>query len=351
MYMVAVIQNEVPPLFVIEFIHRIMDIFKDYFGECNEAKIKENYVIVYELLEEVLDNGFPLATETNILKEMIRPPGILGSVVRAIKDESQVSNTLPTGQLSNIPWRRTGVKYLNNEVYFDLIEEIDCIIDKQGTTLYAEIKGNIQCNCQLSGMPDLTMTFMNYRVMEDTSFHPCVRFKRWEAEHVVSFIPPDGNFTLLSYHTGSQSQVPQPVYVQPNFHIGAGGGKMEVRVGSKQSLGKGVEDLELTIPFNKSVSGVNYTATLGFARYDPAERVLKWKIGKLDPVKNYVMSGSVTAISDSSEAQPAISVHFKVPSHAATGIKVTRLEIYAEKYKAFKGIKYITKAGKYQVRV
>ena len=29
---------------------------------------------------------------------------------------NSVSSTLPTGQLSNVPWRRTGVKYTNNEV-------------------------------------------------------------------------------------------------------------------------------------------------------------------------------------------------------------------------------------------
>lgn len=28
----------------------------------------------------------------------------------------RVSASLPTGQLSNVPWRRTGVKYLHNEV-------------------------------------------------------------------------------------------------------------------------------------------------------------------------------------------------------------------------------------------
>ena len=31
-----------------------------------------------------------------------------------------VSSTLPTGQLSNVPWRRAGVKYTNNEAYFDV---------------------------------------------------------------------------------------------------------------------------------------------------------------------------------------------------------------------------------------
>lgn len=47
---------------------------------------------------------------------------------------SNVGDTLPTGQLSNIPWRRAGVKYTNNEAYFDVIEEIDAIVDKSGTS-------------------------------------------------------------------------------------------------------------------------------------------------------------------------------------------------------------------------
>lgn len=46
---------------------------------------------------------------------------------------SNVGDMLPTGQLSNIPWRRAGVKYTNNEAYFDVIEEIDAILDKSGT--------------------------------------------------------------------------------------------------------------------------------------------------------------------------------------------------------------------------
>lgn len=36
-----------------------------------------------------------------------------------------MSGTLPSGQLSAIPWRRSSVKYTNNEAYFDVIEEVD----------------------------------------------------------------------------------------------------------------------------------------------------------------------------------------------------------------------------------
>lgn len=58
----------------------------------------------------------------------------------------RVSDTLPTGQLSNVPWRRMGVKYTNNEAYFDLVEEIDAIIDKSGSTVFAEIQGYVRNN-------------------------------------------------------------------------------------------------------------------------------------------------------------------------------------------------------------
>lgn len=47
----------------------------------------------------------------------------------------------------------------------------------------------------------------NPRILDDLSFHPCVRFKRWESERVLSFIPPDGNFTLMNYHVSAQKLV------------------------------------------------------------------------------------------------------------------------------------------------
>lgn len=60
---------------------------QDYFGDCSETVIMDNVVTVYELLEEMLDNGFPLATESNVLKEMIRPPTMLRSVVNTLTGE------------------------------------------------------------------------------------------------------------------------------------------------------------------------------------------------------------------------------------------------------------------------
>ena len=32
---------------------------------------------------------------------------------------------------------------------------------------------------------DLTLSFMNARLLDDVSFHPCIRYKRWEVHKCV----------------------------------------------------------------------------------------------------------------------------------------------------------------------
>ena len=102
--------------------HRLREVWLA-FGHRNEPQ-KENFVIVYELLDEVLDAGFPLATEPNILKELIKPSSIMRSITNTVTGKSNVSESLPSGQLSNVPWRRAGVKYSNNEAFFDIKEDV-----------------------------------------------------------------------------------------------------------------------------------------------------------------------------------------------------------------------------------
>jgi len=353
-FFVAVCMTEVPPLFVIEFLHRVVDTFEDYFNDCSETVIKDNYVVVYELLDEMLDNGFPLATEANILKELIRPPNMLRTVVNTVTGKSNVADTLPTGQLSNIPWRRAGVKYTNNEAYFDVIEEVDAIIDKNGSTVSAEIHGYIDCSVKLTGMPDLTMNFVNPRLFDDTSFHPCVRFKRWESEKILSFVPPDGNFRLLSYHIGSGSVVAIPVYIKHNLQWqGTSAGKLDITVGPKQTMGRNVEQVKVEVPMPKIVLNCNLTASQGKYSFDPVTKVLVWDIGKIDNTKLPNIRGTVNLVTGATPdgTNPTINVSFTISQMAVSGLKVNRLDMYGEKYKPFKGVKYITKAGRFQVRM
>ncbi|CAG2104068.1 unnamed protein product [Medioppia subpectinata] len=353
LYLVAVTHNEIPPLFVIEFLHRVVDNFIDYFNDCNESLIKEHYVVVYELLDEMLDNGFPLATESNILKELIKPPNILRTIANTVTGRTNVSATLPSGQLSNVPWRRTGVKYNNNEAYFDVIEEIDAIIDKSGSVVSAEIQGYIDCCIKLSGMPDLSLSFVNPRLFDDVSFHPCVRFRRWESERVLSFVPPDGNFRLMSYHIGAQNMVSIPLYIRHHISFkDVGHGKIEIQVGPKQTMGKLLEAVIIEILMPKTVLNVNVTPTQGKYSFDPVSKLLVWDVGRMEAGRLPNIKGIINLQSGAPlpDANPTVLVKFNISQLSISGLKVNRLDMYGEKYKPFKGVKYMTKAGNFQVR-
>lgn len=84
-----------------------------------------------QLLDEMIDNGFPLTTEPNILREMIAPPNIVSKVLSVVTgSSSNMSSTLPGATASCVPWRTTELKHSSNEVYVDLVEEVDAIINR-----------------------------------------------------------------------------------------------------------------------------------------------------------------------------------------------------------------------------
>jgi len=43
----------------------------EYFKELEEESIRDNFVIIYELLDEMMDFGYPQTTESKILQELV----------------------------------------------------------------------------------------------------------------------------------------------------------------------------------------------------------------------------------------------------------------------------------------
>jgi hypothetical protein len=44
-------------------------VFTEYFKELEEESIRDNFVVIYELLDEMMDFGYPQTTESKILQE------------------------------------------------------------------------------------------------------------------------------------------------------------------------------------------------------------------------------------------------------------------------------------------
>lgn len=147
-------------------------------SQVSESSLKENFDIVYEvrslppfpacfllpsrahaslpspprqLLEEMLDEGSPLTTQSNILRDIVLPPTLLNKVLSVAGVSGFVSSLFfirrrgltcsrPFDSLgppslhqpfsSPIPWRRPGVKHISNEVFFDFVESLDVVLDR-----------------------------------------------------------------------------------------------------------------------------------------------------------------------------------------------------------------------------
>lgn len=90
-------------------------------------------------------------------RSSVQPPSVLARLTSAATGKSLVAETLPDGSTSIIPWRAAGVKHSLNEIYLDVVEEVDCSLDCRGNVVTMEVAGVIEANAQLSGVPDLSL--------------------------------------------------------------------------------------------------------------------------------------------------------------------------------------------------
>jgi len=203
---------------IVMFLYRFVQLLKSYFNEVDEESVRDNFVIIYELLDEIMDFGYPQITDGKVLQEYIT------SESNKTEDEANIPRP-PSAVTGAVSWRAEGIKHRRNEVFLDVVESVNLIIAANGTPLRSEIFGSVQMRSQLSGMPELKLG-LNDKVLfeqqgratkgrtvelEDVKFHQCVRLSRFETAREISFVPPDGEFELMSYRLNTK--------VKPLFQV------------------------------------------------------------------------------------------------------------------------------------
>lgn len=56
---------------ILLFLHKLASVLEEYFKQLEEESIRDNFVILYELLDEMMDFGYPQTTESKILQEYV----------------------------------------------------------------------------------------------------------------------------------------------------------------------------------------------------------------------------------------------------------------------------------------
>jgi len=352
LYFLALIEDEVAPLLVLEFLRHFQEIAEYYYEDLTAASLRKNLINMSEVIEELIDGGLPFISDVSLLTEIIKPPSFLsqGGMTETITD-------VPDHMFLPVYWRKHNLSHFQDEIFIDIVEEMNLTVDRNGAVLRSGVNGTIKVKSSLSGMPDLTLRFTHPEILEDASLHPCVRQLPWIKDKIVSFVPPDGPFTLMQYWSTGGLQM--PIMVMPELNYSKRDIGIKLHTGTKNIAEREIAALSLILHFSQEVSAVELIPTVGKALYDEQKKTYTWDIGTITSRSvTPVLQGKATlragAIPEGSDERISpitfISAKFKIQQFSASGLKVDSLKVATNK-SPFKGVKYMTSAGNIEIRI
>nr|XP_048332206.1 AP-4 complex subunit mu isoform X2 [Ziziphus jujuba var. spinosa] len=351
----ATTRVNVSPSLVLELLQRIARVVKDYLGVLNEDSLRKNFVLVYELLDEVIDFGYVQTTSTEVLKSSIfnepimvdagrLPP--LGPAAIFMQGSKRMPGTAVTKSVvANEPGGRK-----REEIFVDIIEKISVTFSSSGYILTSEIDGTIQMKSYLTGNPEIRLalnddlsigrsgrSIYDYNsssgsgpvVLDDCNFHESVHLDSFDIDRTLTLIPPDGEFPVMNYRMTQE--------FKPPFRINAlieeaGPLKAEVIIKVFAEFASSViaNTILVQMPLPTYTTRVSFELEPGAVGnttdYKEANKRLEWGLKKIVGGSEHTLRAKLTFSQQShanitKEAGP-VSMTFTIPMYNASRLQV-----------------------------
>lgn len=337
-------------------------VLTSYFGELNEEAIRDNFVIIYELLDELMDFGYPQSTEEKILKEYITQEGT--------RSETGVAPKPPVALTNAVSWRSEGIVHKKNEIFLDVIERLTLLVSSTGQVLRSEIHGKLVMKSYLSGMPELRLGLNDKLMlagkvgkgksveMEDVKFHQCVRLSRFENDRTISFIPPDGQFELMSYrlNTAVKPLIWAEVAIESQTRSRL---EFSCKVRSQFKNRSTANNVEIVIPVPNDVDTPTFKASVGTVVYVPDKDWIVWTIKSFYGGREHTLKATFGLPSTSKSGEndawkKPIEIRFEIPYFTVSSLSIRYLRIVEKSgYSALPWVRYISMSqpGDYLLRM
>ncbi len=382
LYGVATTCTNFNPTLALQYLYNLFEILAVYLGkDFGESEVKNHFTLVYELLDETIDYGIPQNCSPDLLQLYILN-GTYSNKLVTTQQQSQLTDQI-TGKTE---WRRAGISYRQNEIYIDLLESVNAIIGVDGTLLRSDVQGEVKIRCFLSGMPECKLS-LNDRLLlekekremehslpasdmleskggrpkhlapgsveiEDISFHRCVRLGKFDSDRSVVFVPPDGVFELLRYRISDNVNLPFRVLIvadQTKTKV-----SYNVRIAATFPPAVSAQSIVIKIPCPLNTAKVTTNASLGKAKFEPAEQAIVWKVRLISGGSEMFFNGKAELSHQTQEkawSRPPLTMTFKVNTFTSSGLYVRNIRVIESSgYVPGRFVRYITKAGSYQVR-
>ena len=311
-------------------------------------------------------------------------PDNISSAIRSVATANPTDTARITMQATGAQsWRRGDIKYRKNEAFVDVIEDVNLLMSATGTVLRADVSGQIVMRAYLTGTPECkfglndqlllnqvggpsygeignrdgtrkaTKAAAGSVTLEDCQFHQCVQLGKFDQDRTISFIPPDGEFELMRYR--ATENVNLPFKVQAIVRE-VGTTKVEYSIAVKANYGSKLfaTNVIVRIPTPLNTAKITERATQGKAKYEPENNCIVWKIARFVGGSEYVLSAESHLTSMTNQkawSRPPLSLNFSLLMFTSSGLLVRYLKVFEKgNYSSVKWVRYMTKAGSYEIR-
>jgi AP-4 complex subunit mu-1 len=383
MFFVATTRGNISSAQAFEILHRIVRIIRDYTGVLTEDAVRRNFVLIYELLDEVLDLGYPQEMSTEELKSYVfNEPVELethSSLANAMdklrigERKTVSSSAAQRSVISSAEKDRKGGA--SNELFVDIIEKLHATFDAAGKLQSSFIDGSIIMRSFLSGSPEIHLGLNadlaigrgprdapqpGSVAVDDMNFHRCANLTAFESDRMLAFYPPDGEFTLLNYRCSGEFAMPFRVY--PYFED-AGQVRVDLVLRIRAEFPEQCHASNVIVQFPVPESAVSVGFEVGTPQpgqeteYKQNERMAYFRVKKLSGGSELHLRAKVafsTVPSKLARKQIGpVSMTFEVPMFNVSGLNIRFLRIQErdKSYNPARWVRYITQSNSYVSRL
>jgi len=247
-------------------------------------------------------------------------------------------------------------------------------MSSSGQVLENNVTGQVMMKTALSGMPECKFGLNDKLIMDrdsntatnvvgakksgveidDCTFHRCVRLGKFDADRTITFIPPDGEFELMRYRVTDNINFPFQV-IPAVQEEGRTRVAINVKVLAKFGPKLYATNVVIKIPVPQNTAKCNIHCALGRARYEPDQRAIVWRVRRFIGGVEGLVTADVElmpSIRKKPWSRPPMVLEFQVPMFTASGVHVRFLRVFDKSgYVTNRWVRYITRAGNYQIRI
>ena len=162
LYFVGTTTQNISPSYVFDVILNLIRVIKDYCGILSEESIRKNFVLVYELIDEMIDYGHAQSTSTEQVKPyIVNEPILIDNSTFSFKPNF-LSNSVPCTAVQ----RPVTNKKSKNEIFVDVLEKLTVLFNSNGYIMNSSLEGCIQMKSFLKNNPQLQLALNDDLVLE-----------------------------------------------------------------------------------------------------------------------------------------------------------------------------------------